>query len=205
VLDIACADGYGTNNLFIEGRYVLGVDRAEDLINKASIKYSNCDFIACDIDTQLEKVKGYAPFDAICCFETLEHLKYPRKVLQMFYDIITKDGYLLLSIPDGEYEPLDSDGNIISDYHLHAFIKDDMISMLEECGFKIQGILHQHLSAALHRNYNRVVRDHSITYNEFVDLFPKDKRSLDLLSEVFAWPDRVKGDSYNTIFICTKS
>lgn len=205
VLDIACADGYGTDNLFVEGRYVLGVDRAQDLIQKAKDQYTDCEFIAYDIDIEPEKIEAYAPFDAICCFETLEHLKHPKKMLQIFSNILNKKGYLLLSIPDGEYEPLDSDGNIISDYHLHAFSQDNMASMLEEYGFNIQEILHQHLSSALHRNYNRVIRDHNLTHQEIVNLFPKDKRSLDLLSEVFAWPDKVKGDSYSTLFLCTKS
>lgn len=205
VMDIACADGYGTDNLFIDGRYVLGVDRDSQLVEEASSNYNNCDFIICDIDNEAEVLEEKAPFDAICCFETLEHLRYPKKALELFYRMMGKGGHLLISIPDGKYEPIDSDGNIISDFHLHAFSYDEISAMLNDSGFWIVEILHQHLSAKLHKNFNTLIRDRDITKEEFENFFPKDKRSLDLMSEVFAWPDEIKGNSYSTIFLCTKS
>ncbi|MCK5130276.1 MAG: class I SAM-dependent methyltransferase, partial [Clostridiales bacterium] len=178
VLDIACADGYGTNELFADGRFVLGADRDKALISKANSRHTNCTFETIDIDKQPDRIRAHAPFDAICSFETLEHLKHPKRALKVFNECLCDDGYLLLSIPDGKYEPKDCDGNIISDFHLHAFSNTRIVKMLDRAGFKIEQVLHQHLGAQLHKNFNLIVRDRQISKQELLKMFPSDEKSL---------------------------
>ncbi len=205
VLDIACANGYGSSQLCADERFVLGMDKSYDLIDDAKKRYKGCKFEICDIDENPDMIKKHSPFDAICCFETLEHLKYPQRALYIFSECMTTDGYLLLSIPDGSYEKKDSKGNIISEFHLHAFEVSDIINMIDKSGFIIEKVLHQHLSAQLYRNFNVVARDRGIKAAELEKLFYKDCDNLDLLSEIYAWPDDVKGNSYSTVFLCRKS
>ena len=151
-----------------------------------------------------EKIKQHAPYDAICCFETLEHLKHPKNVLKLFHECLIDGGHLFLSIPDGDYEPKDIDGEVISEFHLHSFSSTKMVSMLEKSHFKIEQILHQHMGARLHKNFNTTIRDRGISKEELTNLFASDEGSLDILSEVFAWPDETKGQSYSTVYDCIK-
>lgn len=204
VLDFACADGYGTNQLYADGRFVLGADKSKELISKAKDNYTDCNFETIDIDKEADEIKKIAPFDAVCSFETLEHLDHPKRALKLFYECLEKNGHLLLSVPDGDYEPKDIDGEIISKYHLHAFSRTKIIQMLDRSGFKIEQVLHQHLGAQLHKNFNLIIRDRQISKEELLDLFPSDEKSLDILAELFAWPDDVKGNSYSTVILCSK-
>jgi 2-polyprenyl-3-methyl-5-hydroxy-6-metoxy-1,4-benzoquinol methylase len=204
VLDIACAEGYGTNGLWAEGRKVIGVDKNEELIQKARLHYKKCEYHVVDVDENEMAIVNLSPFDAVCCFETLEHVKYPIRMLELLNECLTRDGYMMLSVPNGEYEPLDENGEVLSKYHLHAFSDNQLSKMIERCGFEIEQKLHQHLSSQLYRNFNTVIRDRETTTEEMEGLFPTDAHSLDLLSEVFAWPDDVQGKSYNMIYLCKK-
>ncbi len=203
-LDIACAEGYGTNVLWAEDRKVIGVDKNPELIQKAELHYKKCEFHAIDVDENEISILNLSPFDAICCFETLEHVKYPIRLLEVLHECLNRDGYLMLSVPNGEFEPVDENGDIVSEYHLHAFSDTQLSKMLQKSGFEIEQKLHQHLSSQLYRNFNTVIRDRETTTEEMEGFFPNDAHSLDLLSEVFAWPDDVQGKSYNMIYLCKK-
>ncbi len=205
VLDIACADGYGTNQLWAEEREVYGVDKSVSLIQKAKLHYKKCTFKAIDVDENETALKNLSPFDAICCFETLEHVKYPIRLLELLGECLSRDGYLMLSVPNGDFEPTDKNGDITSEYHEHAFSDSQLKRMIKNCGMKVEQSLHQHLSSQLHRNYNNVIRDREVTAEEIEDFFPKGEHSLNILSEIFAWPDSVKGKSYNMIYLCKKA
>ena len=204
VLDIACADGYGTIQLYKKGRFVLGADRDEILIKKAKAEYSDCEFDVIDIDTQAKKVVQQAPYDAICCFETLEHIQYPEKAIELFYECLNKNGYLMLSVPNEQYEPKDEKGDIVSKYHLHSFTPNQIKDMVNDCGFKIEKTLYQPMCVALHKNFSNTIRDRGVSKQELTDFFTNDKKSLDILAEVFGWPDETKGKSYSNIYYCKK-
>jgi SAM-dependent methyltransferase len=146
-----------------------------------------------------------SPFDAICCFETLEHVNYPIRLLEILSESLTREGFLLLSVPNGEFEPLDEKGEIISQYHKHAFSDAQLTRMINNCGLEVEQKLHQHLSAQLHRNFNNTVRDRDTTRAELESFFADDEAKLDLMSEVFAWPDDVQGKSYNMIYLCKRA
>lgn len=204
VLDVACADGYGTKQLVAEGRKVIGVDKSVELIQKAKMFYKDCEFKVLDVDEDEVNLLNLSPFDAICCFETLEHVKYPIRLLEVLSESLSRDGILMLSVPNGDFEPTDNNGELISDYHKHAFTDSQLTKMLKKCGLNIEAKLHQHLSAQLHRNYNVTLRDRDVTVDELEGYFPKDEKSLDILSEIVAWPDDIQGKSYNMIYLCKK-
>ena len=204
VLDIACADGYGTKQLMADGRKVMGVDKSVSLIQKARLGCKLADFHVIDVDENETAVKNLSPFEAICCFETLEHVKYPIRMLELLSECLTRNGALMLSVPNGDFEPVDASGEILSQYHKHIFSDMQLSGMIENCGFRIEEKLHQHLSAQLHRNFNNTARDRDTTTEELESFFPKDPAKLDLLSEVFAWPDDIQGKSYNMIYLCKK-
>ena len=204
VLDIACADGYGTKQLCDGDRKVVGADKSVSLIQKAQLNCRTADFHVIDADENEQALINLSPFTAVCCFETLEHMKYPIRMLELLNECLARNGFLMLSVPNGEFEPVDDNGEILSRYHKHVFSDAQLSVMMENCGFRIEQKLHQHLSAQLHRNFNNTVRDRDTTTGELESFFPREKEKLDLLSEVFAWPDDVKGKSYNMIYLCKK-
>ncbi|MEM9450773.1 MAG: class I SAM-dependent methyltransferase [Cyanobacteria bacterium P01_E01_bin.6] len=129
VLDIACGSGYGSNILKQSGAAtVLGVDICSEAVEYANQQYllQGIEFI-CD---DAEQFDCSDTFDVICSFETLEHLKSPEQFLQKLYRLLSAEGDLLLSVPLGETRHFDP-------YHLHAFSKDDIFSLLNQAGFSV--------------------------------------------------------------------
>ena len=140
VLDIACADGYGTMVLSNDVVNVVGVDRNEEYLKIARSKYhnSNTDYKCIDVDN--ESITGL--YDGIVCFETLEHLKYPKKLLNNLYNILNDNGTMILSVPNSEYEIIE-DGKNKDSFHLHVFKYDEIVNMLKEVGFNINKVYGQ--------------------------------------------------------------
>ena len=207
VLDIACADGYGTKQLCAVDRKVVGVDRSVSLIQKARLGCKMADFHVIDVDENETAVKNLSPFDAVCCFETLEHVKYPGKAAGAFKRMHWAGAASsCFRCPTGNLSLWMQTGRFLSQYHEHAFSDMQLTGMLEHCGFAIEEKLHQHLSAQLHRNMSNTARDRDTTTEELESFFPQGQvEKLDLLSEVLAWPDDVQGKSYNMIYLCNKA
>lgn len=140
VLDIACANGYGTSVLSNSVGKVFGLDRNEEYIKIAKNKYNkeNIEYIKFDVDNERIKDK----YDAIVCFETLEHVKYPKKLLNNLYQCLNKNGTLLLSVPNSKYEVIENGKNKDS-FHLNIFEYNELINLIKNEKFKIEKILGQ--------------------------------------------------------------
>ncbi len=127
VLDIACGSGYGSKILCDAGaKSVMAVDISEEAINYAQKKYSAPQLTFQQGDA--EKFESEDQFDVIVSFETIEHLKEPLPFLKKLNTLLTSSGYLLLSVPLGETRHFDP-------YHLHKFMKEDIITLLGKSGF----------------------------------------------------------------------
>lgn len=157
VLDVACADGYGTKILSQRVVSVDGIDRNEEYLRVARTKYNsnNINYKCIDVD----KKTITDTYDGIVCFETLEHLKYPKKFLHNLYDILNNNGVMLLSIPNSDYEIIENGKNKDS-FHLHIFKYDDIVKMLYEIGFKIDKVLGQ---SYINKIVNNEIKNYSIT------------------------------------------
>lgn len=101
VLDVACGEGYGSNILARTAKSVVGADVDEISINHCRAKYvgENLTFIKSDI-ASLPFDDG--KFDAIICFETLEHVLDHDRVISELKRVLTPDGFLIISTPDIE-------------------------------------------------------------------------------------------------------
>ena len=84
VLDVACANGYGTKILSDVCKNITGIDNKKVYIEYAINNYNsdNINYMVMDIDKNEINDK----FDAAICFETLEHVKYPEKLLKKIYN-----------------------------------------------------------------------------------------------------------------------
>ena len=157
VLDVACADGYGTKVLSQNINNVVGIDRNEEYLHIARTEYSGDNIIYECINVDDESITGI--YDGIVCFETLEHLKYPQKFLQNLYNILDENGVMILSVPNSEYEIIE-DGKNKDSFHLHIFKYNDIVKMLEKVGFSINKVLGQ---SYINKIVNKEIEDYSFT------------------------------------------
>lgn len=98
VLDIACGTGYGMSILSSVAKCITGMDVSEDAICWAKNNnkfYCPVDFVVKDIDSAT--ILGR--FDSIISFETIEHLKNPKKFLLSVAASLEKDGVFIFSVP----------------------------------------------------------------------------------------------------------
>jgi ubiquinone/menaquinone biosynthesis C-methylase UbiE len=135
VLDIACGTGYGSRILRDKGKaqQVVGLDISEDAVNYAVSKYktSGLDFGTADV---LNIGFGQDYFDVAVCFETIEHVKDPKKVIFELLRVLKPNGMLIISSPN---RTVTSPGKSLTDspqnpYHLTEFSQKEFISLLRE-------------------------------------------------------------------------
>lgn len=134
VLDLACGVGYGSNILAEAGFRVTGVDISAEAIAFAKQHYSKngAEFICADA-RNLE----LHDFDAVVCFETLEHVEDPGKLLRMFHSTGAKT--LLASVPNEDVLPYrQPDGSTIKFHHRH-YRPAEFRALLEANGWKVRG------------------------------------------------------------------
>jgi len=141
VLDIACGFGYGSGILAKKASRVVGVDLSEEAINYAVKTYGlpNIEFIVSDI----EEFSCPGEFDAVTCFETIEHVRRPEKALKKLHENLKPSGILYLSVPNGVYD------NKANNFHIHQFEREELKSLLEKCGFNVEMEYCQHPFAGI--------------------------------------------------------
>jgi ubiquinone/menaquinone biosynthesis C-methylase UbiE len=124
VLDAGCGMAYGSAMMAEAGGSVVGVDIAEPVIEAARAS------LAVDVELVVGDVArldfGDGEFEAVVCFETIEHVEDPFAVLDELARVLTKDGLLVLSSPNrSAYPP----GN---PHHLKEFLPDELRKALKE-------------------------------------------------------------------------
>ncbi len=101
ILDVGCGNGNMSLALGAKGCEVLGIDISPEAIDYAQERntYSNVSFAVKDVNTLVANGKKY---DAIVCSEVLEHLPHPEKLLQEIRKLLTPNGVLVVTVPNGK-------------------------------------------------------------------------------------------------------
>jgi ubiquinone/menaquinone biosynthesis C-methylase UbiE len=150
VLDIACGTGYGSSILKEQtASSVYGVDISLEAIEFAQEKYgrNHVHFAIGDISTIPFVANS---FDAIVCFETIEHMDNHNKVLSELVRVLKPQGLLLISSPNRR---LTSPGKSIADspdnpFHTIEYSVNEFTDLLSQY-FEIMDIYGQ-------RNINKL-------------------------------------------------
>ena len=126
VLDAGTGPGYGAAILKDAGAsWVQAVDIDEASIVKARVRYPlpGLEFLADDCET-LGSARG--PFDVICSFENIEHLRHPERFLEAAARLLADDGVLLCSTPDRDASHAQwVDGKPSNPYHINEWYADE--------------------------------------------------------------------------------
>lgn len=103
ILDAACGSGFGSAYMAEVADSVLGLDLDGRLIKRARRQYSlpNLRFEVHDLNKPVNHA-GF--FDLITSFETLEHVSRASRCLSNLADVLTNDGTVLISVPNGAKE-----------------------------------------------------------------------------------------------------
>lgn len=100
VLDLACGEGYGSKMLAAAASSVIGVDIAENAIAHAAVKYGGATLQYISGSITAVPVAGTHSFDAIVCFEAIEHVEDHEKLLGEVKRLLKPDGIFVVSTPN---------------------------------------------------------------------------------------------------------
>src|SRR5438270_1991172 len=97
VLDIACGEGYGAAALQKAGAtHVIGVDVCEDACLHARKKYG----LDARVGSAEEMPVPDDSVDIVVSFETIEHVRDPKRFLEECARVLAPGGRLVISTPD---------------------------------------------------------------------------------------------------------
>ena len=124
VLDAGCGAGYGAELLNQAGAAsVVGVDISEAALSLA--RSAVTDGVTCELGDVTALSQPDDSFDLVVCFEVIEHVEDPSRVLDELRRVLRPDGLLLLSSPNrARYVP----GN---PHHRHEYIRPELQEALE--------------------------------------------------------------------------
>ncbi len=151
VLDFGCASGY-LGGILIQNKNceVIGLEFDKEDAKKAKDKGYK-DVVICDLDLDnWEDELGKQKFDVAVFADVLEHLKYPEKVLEKTKKLLTKDGEIIVSVPNiahlsvrlellnGSFEY--EDMGILDKTHLKYWTRDSFLRMANKLGLYAENI-----------------------------------------------------------------
>jgi cyclopropane fatty-acyl-phospholipid synthase-like methyltransferase len=181
VLDVACGVGYGSRFIANECRCeVVGVDRDPNALKLATSRFSHPDvsFIADDCHT-LEKCGCEEQFDAIVCFETIEHLTEPGRFLRRCAQLLRPSGTLIISTPNQTVI-----GHSDWEYHVTEYTASQFVALLKESGFNNQALLGQSLTSfgrlrtSVRAELNRVYANPFARMGRFIQRMVRNRKDM---------------------------
>jgi SAM-dependent methyltransferase len=130
VLDAGCGNGYGSLLLATAGAaQVLGVDLDEATIAAARERYAH-PRVSFAVDDCEKLSHDAGPWDLICSFENIEHLRSPESFLTQAAAQLADDGVLLVSTPDRADTPPFVDDRPRNEFHFHEWYRDEYERLL---------------------------------------------------------------------------
>ncbi|MEW5975179.1 MAG: methyltransferase domain-containing protein [Acidobacteriota bacterium] len=129
VLDLGCGTGYGTALLSRYASRVSGLDLSPEAIHFARVHFSapNADYVVGDA-----AALGYRTdcFDAVVCFEVIEHLWNQQSLLEEVKRVLKPGGVLIISTPNRVFYTLERQE--ANPYHTREFDFEEFLSFLKE-------------------------------------------------------------------------
>lgn len=99
VLDLASGEGYGSQILARSARFVVGIDDDAAAVGHASDRYAGSGLAFCRASMDAIPASP-ASFDAVVCFEAIEHVDGHARVISEIRRVLAPGGLCILSTPD---------------------------------------------------------------------------------------------------------
>lgn len=101
VLDVGCGNGVISRKLGTLGFRVKGVDVSERAIEKAK-SLNQSPLVNFEVKSAEQIVADGQRYHAVICSEVLEHLNRPQDLLKVVRQLLTDDGVLIVTVPNGK-------------------------------------------------------------------------------------------------------
>ncbi len=126
VLDLGCGSGEGSAALAATADSVVAIDIDEETIGSAQARHESAIRFACGSAYAIPLED--ASVDAVVCFEVIEHVDDPERVMTEISRVLTSTGFLIMSTPmKSEYNR----GLIKPNpYHLHEMEHEEFIELV---------------------------------------------------------------------------
>lgn len=145
VLDIGCAGGYLAEKLKTNGCYVVGIEVKQERAERAK---THCDAILVgDVEKVPKSSFPEGSFDVIVYGDVLEHIRRPDLVLQEQQGWLSRNGYIVVSLPNVAFLPIRlqllfghfdyEQFGILDQTHLRFFTLKSARTLLEEAKYRI--------------------------------------------------------------------
>lgn len=127
VLDIASGEGYGSNLMSNEAKFVYGVDIDAATIDKASKKYIKNNLKYLTGSTSNIPIESNS-IDVVISYETLEHHDEHEQMMLEIKRVLKPNGILIISTPDKYYY---SDiRNFKNKFHVKELYKNEFLDLV---------------------------------------------------------------------------
>ena len=144
ILDICARTGNGTKYFYERGKVKKAVCADVSIVFQnicaENLKKHNIPFDTLLFDNYRLPFRN-DEFDAIICFETIEHFSQTRTYLKELYRLLIPGGEMVLTCPNILWEPIHSLAAVTNFHHsegLHRFIRRSVLrSHIQNAGFSI--------------------------------------------------------------------
>ena len=144
ILDVGCNSGTFTKqvyNVFPESR-IYGIDISQKAISYAKQKYKNISFNVAWAEKLPFKNKS---FDLITCFEVLEHVDNPEKIIKEMSRVLKKRGNMIIIVPTENllfriiwaFWTIFGPGSVWKHTHVQKFTRNNLDVLLRKSGCRI--------------------------------------------------------------------
>lgn len=143
ILDVGCGIGNILFALHANGfRNIYGLDIERQLVEYARRNVPNANFVVADAE---HIPFSRQAFDCVACYDLLEHVLKPEKVLGEISRVLKEGGNLYMTAANG-YSINDTafrwGGRILRgrSSHMQKFRRGQVLKILRECGFEVERI-----------------------------------------------------------------
>lgn len=142
LLDVGCHSGLLTKEIIkhVKPVEIYGIDISAKSIEKARERIKNGKFKIADAHNLPYKNSF---FDVLFCLEMLEHVDYPKIVIQELYRVLKKDGYAIILVPTDNllfriiWFLWNLRYPVWKHVHVQSFQNDSLDKIVKKEGFKI--------------------------------------------------------------------
>ena len=188
VIDLAASNGYGSMILSERVSKIVAADcNAQYLDSEYLSQKTGISTLCFDFDEE-DYPKELSPAEAVVCFETIEHLRYPHVFLKKIAGFIMPSGWLLLSFPNAEFEIMNADGTNRDPFHRHVLDYALILSELKNIGFHIYKVLGQPITNDLCSRQHELKLQNVLKSEDVDRAFHYDDCSIRTLARLIAWP-----------------